>query len=59
MNSLYFTIGGYQSFEAYVKSVHDAHKVTDIQGKLNEGDFKFKSSVNDSMDIVTTEEYGT
>jgi hypothetical protein len=55
----YFAIGGYPSFEAYVKSVHDAHKVTSIKGNLGPGNFDFKSSVNDSLDIVTTGGYGT
>ena len=55
----YFAIGGYASFEPYVKSVHDAHKVTTIKGNLGPGNFDFKSSVNDSLDIVTTGDYGT
>jgi len=55
----YFSIGGYQSFQAYVKSVHDAHKKTTIQGKLGPGDFNFVSEVNDALDIVTTGNYGT
>jgi hypothetical protein len=57
--TLYFSIAGYPNFEAYVKSVHDAHKVTVIKGTLPEGNFNFKSSVNDSLDIVTTGDYGT
>ena len=55
----YFAIGGYPTFEAYVKSVHDAHKVTVIKGTLGPGNFNFKSTVNDSLDIVTTGDYGT
>ena len=55
----YFAIGGYPTFEAYVKSVHDAHKVTAIKGNLGPGNFNFKSSVDDSLDIVTTGDYGT
>jgi hypothetical protein len=55
----YFAIGGYPTFADYVKSVHDAHKVTEIKGKLPAGNFNFKSSVNDSLDIVTTGDYGT
>src|SRR5262249_45200706 len=59
LGTLYFTIGGYPTFEDYVKSVHDAHKVTVIKGKLPQGNFNFKSSVNDSLDIVTTGDYGS
>ena len=55
----YFSLGGYPTFEAYVKSVHDAHKVTAIKGNLGPGNFNFKSSVDDSLDIVTTGDYGT
>lgn len=57
--SHYFAIGGYPTFEAYVKSVHDANKVTTIKGNLGPGNFNFKSLVNDSLDIVTTGNYGT
>ena len=35
----YFSLGGYPTFEAYVKSVHDAHKVTAIKGNLGPGNF--------------------
>jgi hypothetical protein len=55
----YFSIGGYPSFQTYVKSVHDAHKKTSIQGKLGPGNFNFVSEVNDALDIVTTGDYGT
>ena len=54
----YFSIGGYPSFQAYVKSVHDAHKKISIQGKLGAGNFNFVSEVNDALDIVTTGNYG-
>ena len=32
--TLYFSIAGYPNFQDYVKSVHDAHKVTVIKGNL-------------------------
>jgi hypothetical protein len=59
----YFSIGGYQSFQNYVRSINQANVKTYIQGSLavagNITSYNFTSVVNSAGDIVTTGNYVT
>jgi hypothetical protein len=60
----YFSIGGYQSFQNYVRSIYQANVKTYIQGSVTvEGNvtyhYNFTSVVNAAGDIVTTGNYVT